>query len=66
MPVMVKKREDNSPASRHSERLQNLTEEASRIREDHLAGKLSSEQAALELESLKRRHAGFLERLIDL
>lgn len=52
--------------SRHSARLQALIEEAAEIRRQHRAGTITGEDAADRLESLKRRHMGFLERLIDL
>lgn len=51
-------------SSKHSARLQALREEATEIRNAHLAGKISAEEAAIKLEELKLRHVGFLERLI--
>ncbi len=67
MPAAVKIDEHTDVAtSRHSARLHALSEEAAEIRQQHLAGNITGEVAAEKLEALKRRHWGFLERLIDL
>jgi hypothetical protein len=47
-----------------SEQLRIVAEEAARIRSEHAAGKLTSEQAAQQLSDLKIRYAGILDSLL--
>jgi hypothetical protein len=46
-----------------SDRLQALSEEAEAIRQRHLSGKISSQEATKQLVDLKTRHMSFFDRL---
>lgn len=46
-----------------SERLQALSEEAAAIRQRHLSGEISSQEAAKRLAELKTRYMSFFDRL---
>lgn len=68
MPATVQLKQDNEnvQTSRHSQRLNALRVEVSRIRRRHLDGEISATEAAEELNKLKRKHAGLFERILDL
>ncbi|MES0037507.1 hypothetical protein NKJ74_19855 [Mesorhizobium sp. M0046] len=68
MPATIQLKQENESAqtSRHSQRLNALRVEASRIRRRHLDGEISATEAAEELNKLKQKYAGFFERILDL
>lgn len=66
MNATAEKISPSPSVSRHSQRLEELREAAAEIRKRHAEGKISTDEAARELEALTQRHVGFLDRLINL
>ena len=62
----IKQRDVTESRSPKSVRLQRLRMEAARIRREAAEGKISQEQAAVELSKLRRSERSFFKALLDL